>query len=350
MAVRGLRTGPAAIRKRRSPRETIPATMPPAMPADLPVNSVLPRLDAVLAAGRAAVLEAPPGAGKSTGVPLGLLDAAWLAGRRIVMLEPRRLAARAVAARMADLLGGRVGERVGYRLRLDTKVGPRTRIEVVTEGILTRRLQRDPALEGVGLLIFDEFHERSLQADLGLALALDARAHLNPGLRLLVMSATLDGARVARLIGDADVLGAAGLSFPVTTSYVGQGTGSRGGRASLRDTGSRDTGPDFIRSVAATVRRALEQDAGDVLVFLPGSGEIRRVAASLEAIPAGVDVIALYGDLPQAEQDRAIRPAAAGRRKVVLATNIAETSLTIEGVRRHRRWPGGGRASIPAAA
>lgn len=290
----------------------------------LPVHAVLPTLAATLAAGRAAVLEAPPGAGKSTGVPLALLDEPWLAGRRIVMLEPRRLAARTVATRMASLLGEPVGDTVGYRLRLDTKVGPRTRLEVITEGILTRQLQRDPELEGVGLLIFDEFHERSLQADLGLALALDVREHLNPGLRLLVMSATLDGERVARLIGDADVLRASGQAFPVTTHHLGK-------TADRRD-GSRSTDAAFIRTIADAVRRALEQDTGDVLVFLPGSGEIRRVAAALAPVPADVDVIALYGDLPQAEQDRAIRPAAAGRRKVVLATNIAETSLTIEGV------------------
>ncbi len=295
----------------------------PASPAavsspDLPVAAALPQLLAALARAPAAVLHAPPGAGKSTGVPPALLPAPWLAGRRILMLEPRRLAARAVAARIAWLLGERVGETVGYRMRMDTRVGPRTRIEVVTEGILTRQLQSDPALEDIGCVVFDEFHERSLQADLGLALVLDVQRELRPELRLLVMSATLDTVAVARLLGAAEVIGAPGLAHPVATHYL-----------------ERSSELPVDRLATGAIRRALEDEHGDLLVFLPGAGEIRRVATALASapLPAGTVVLPLYGDLPQAEQDRAIRPGAAGERKIVLATNIAETSLTIEGVR-----------------
>jgi len=272
----------------------------------------------VLANRRRALLQAPPGAGKSTGVPLALLDAPWLQGRRIVLLEPRRLAARAVAARMASTLGEQPGDTVGYRMRLDTRVGPRTRIEVVTEGILTRQLQRDPALEGIGLVIFDEFHERSLQADTGLAFVLDAQRHLAPELRILVMSATLDGAALARLLEDAPVITAPGLSYPVDTRYAERSS------------------TEFIdRPATAAIRRALRDDEGDILVFLPGAGEIRRVERALMESDLGknVHVRPLYGDLDREAQDLAIRPAPAGQRKVVLATNIAETSLTIEGIR-----------------
>ncbi|HUC66823.1 MAG TPA: ATP-dependent helicase HrpB [Stellaceae bacterium] len=282
----------------------------------LPVADALPALGAALAAPGAAVLQAPPGAGKTTLVPLALLDAAWLGGGRIVMLEPRRLAARAAARRMADMLGEAVGETVGYRTRLDTRIGPKTRIEVVTEGILLRLIQDDPALDGIGLVIFDEFHERNLDGDLGLALALEARRHLREELRLLVMSATLDGERVARLIGEAPVITSAGQSFPVALRYLG--------RPERLDT-----------AIAAAIRRALAEEEGSLLVFLPGGAEIRRVERLLgEFAPSPEIVVApLYGDLPQAAQDEAIRPAPAGQRKLVLATPIAETSLTIEGIR-----------------
>lgn len=293
--------------------------MPPAFDITaLPVSAALPALREALAGQRNAVLHAPPGAGKSTGVPLALLGEPWLGQRRIVMLEPRRLAARAVAERMAWLLGEKVGDTVGYRMRMDTKVGPRTRIEVVTEGILARLLQQDPALEATACIIFDEYHERSLQADLGLALALDSQRHLREDLRLLVMSATLDAAAVARLLGDAPVIGAAGLAHDVATHYL-----------------PRASDAPLDRQVSAAVLRALREEAGDLLVFLPGAGEIRYVQQALAAapLPAGTQLLALFGDLAPEEQQRAIRPAAAGERKVVLATNIAETSLTIEGVR-----------------
>ena len=283
----------------------------------LPVDDLLPDLRTALAEKRTAVVQAPPGAGKTTRVPLALLDAPWLAGRKLIMLEPRRLAARAAAQYMAKLLGERVGESVGYRVRMDTRVGPRTRIEVVTEGVLTRLLQSDPALDGYGLVVFDEFHERSLHAELSLALCLEARQALRPDLRLLVMSATLDGEAVARLLGDAPLLTSEGRSFSVTTHYR-----------------SLDAGARLEPQVAAAVRRVLTEESGSLLVFLPGGGEIRRVAAMLaNHLLQDVDLLPLYGDLSQTTQDVAILPAAPGRRKLVLATSIAETSLTIEGIR-----------------
>jgi ATP-dependent helicase HrpB len=307
------------MRRVHAPREDgifRPMTSHP--PPGLPIEPVLPALRDALRAGTSAVLQAPPGAGKTTLVPLALLDEPWLAGRTVVMLEPRRLAARAAAHRMAHLLGERVGETVGYRVRMDTRVGPATRVEVVTEGVLTRMLQHDPALEGVGIVVFDEFHERSLHADLGLALALQSRALLRDDLRLLAMSATLDGARVAALLGGAPVVTSEGRAHPVETRFLPRRAAGR-----------------IEPLVARAVRGALEEHAGDVLVFLPGAGEIRRVEEMLTAdgVPPGVRVMPLFGTLPQEAQDEAIRPSPPGRRKVVLATSIAETSLTIEGVR-----------------
>ena len=297
------------------------------MKSGLPIDAALPALRAALAAHPSVVLEAPPGAGKSTVVPLALLDEPWVRGRRLLMLEPRRLAARAVAGRMAHTLGERPGATVGYRMRLDTRVSGATRVEVVTEGVLTRLLQEDPALEGVAAVIFDEFHERSLQADLGLALCLDARATLVPELRILVMSATLDGAAVARLLGDAPRVSAMGRSFPVETRYAGKGPPPLPAAAAQR-------GAHPERVIAPLVLRALQEEEGDVLAFLPGLPEIRRVQSLLQgAALAGVEVLALAGDLTAEAQDAALAPAARGRRKVVLATNIAETSLTIPGVR-----------------
>jgi ATP-dependent helicase HrpB len=282
---------------------------------------------------RDAVLQAPTGAGKSTLVPLALLQEQFVGQRKILMLEPRRLAARAVAARMASLLGERVGDTVGYRMRLDTRISRATRIEVVTEGVLTRLLQEDPALEQVACLIFDEYHERSLAADLGLALALDARRELGASYRVLVMSATLDGERVATLLGDAEVVSVPGRAFAVELRYLGRALpllpaapGSSGARVSAAQS--------LERAVGSAVHRALDESAGDVLVFLPGAGEIRRVETCLLAsgLPAGVKLMPLYGDMSAAAQDAVLAPAATGSRKVVLATNIAETSLTIPGV------------------
>ncbi len=290
---------------------------------NLPVMPVIPEVQQALAEEKGAVLIAPPGAGKTTCVPLALLDAAWLAGQKIIMLEPRRLATRAAARRMAQLLGEPVGQTVGYRVRLETRVGPSTRIEVVTEGILTRWIQRDPELVGVGLVIFDEYHERNLQADLGLAFCLESRSVLRDDLRILMMSATLAGEPVARLIGDAPVITSLGRSFPVETRYIPPNT------AVLQQI-QRMEG-----YVADAVMRAVREEEGSILVFLPGAGEIRRTASLLaeRLTGSGVMVAPLYGNLPPAEQDRAIRPAAPGERKIVLATSIAETSLTIEGVR-----------------
>ncbi|HEX2079008.1 MAG TPA: ATP-dependent helicase HrpB, partial [Longimicrobium sp.] len=288
------------------------------MSSTLPIESAVPELKAALASDGAAVLQAPPGAGKTTRVPLALLDEPWMEGRRMVMLEPRRLAARAAARHMARLLGQDVGGTVGYRVRMETRVGPATRIEVVTEGVLTRMLQSDPALDGVGLVIFDEFHERSLHADLGLALTLESRSVLREDLAVLVMSATLDGGPVAALLGDAPIVTSEGRSFPVDVRYLPSRVEGR-----------------VEPAVARTVRQAVASSEGDVLVFLPGAGEIHRVEEMLRDadLPPHVRVMPLYGNLPQPAQDEAIAPSPPGRRKVVLATSIAETSLTIEGVR-----------------
>jgi ATP-dependent helicase HrpB len=284
--------------------------------SSLPVDEALPRLKAALVAHTAAVLVAPPGAGKTTRVPLALLDAPWLGGRKIVMQEPRRLAARAAARRMAATLGEPVGETVGYRVRFDSKVGPRTRIEVVTDGLFLRMLQDDPSLEGIGCVIFDELHERGLETDLSFALVRESQTALREDLRVIAMSATLDPGPVADRLGGAPLVESAGRMFPVETRYLDREASGR-----IEDT------------VASAVRGALAQEGGSALVFLPGVREIRRVEERLSGLGATVDVAPLFGDLAPAEQDRAIAPSPPGRRKVVLATSIAETSLTIEGVR-----------------
>ncbi|WBT05043.1 ATP-dependent helicase HrpB [Brevundimonas vesicularis] len=283
----------------------------------LPIHAVLEPLKVALSAGNTAVLAAPPGAGKTTVVPLALLDQPWLEGK-VLVLEPRRLAARAAADRMAASLGEQPGGTVGYRTRLQSRIGPNTRIEVITEGVFTRMILDDPGLEGVGAVLFDEFHERSLDADLGLALARDTQGLLRENLRLLVMSATLDVVGVSRLLDGAPVIEAEGRAWPVETRYLGRNPSER-----------------FEEAVARASLTALGEEAGSVLVFLPGQGEIHRVAKLVNArlrLP-NVDVVPLYGGLDRAEQDRAIEPAAVGRRKLVLATSVAETSLTIEGVR-----------------
>ncbi len=291
--------------------------------SDLPVQAVLTELDQQLARSQAVVLQAPPGAGKTTLVPLTLLRSDWLAGRKIILLEPRRLAARAAAERLAQMLGEPVGQTVGYRIRLETRVSAATRIEVVTEGILQRLLQADPELPGIGLVIFDEFHERSLDADLGLALCLQTQQYLrdddNP-LKLLVMSATLDAAAVSRLLDNAPLVSSAGRQYPVQVHYGAPVT----------------SGQPLEPLIEQAILQALATEPGSLLVFLPGTAEIRRLQRRLEqALDSypDVDIAPLYGDLDFATQRQAISPAPAGRRKVVLATPIAETSLTIDGVR-----------------
>ena len=290
---------------------------PPA-PTPLPIDPILPTIVETLGTAGRAVLEAPPGAGKTTRVPLALMAASWRGAGRIVMLEPRRIAARAAAARMADSLGEPVGATVGYRTRLDTQIGDRTVIEVVTEGILTRRLQHDPSLDGIAAILFDEFHERSLQADLGLALTLDAADALRPDLKILIMSATLDSAPIAHLLEGAPIITSEGRAFPVETRY-----------RPVRPNAS------VVPAMVATITEALAEEPGSILAFLPGQAEIHRTHAGLQdrRLPADVIVTPLFGDLNAAAQDRAIRPPPAGTRKVVLATAIAETSLTIDGVR-----------------
>ena len=282
----------------------------------LPIDAALPNLTAALRANNAAVLVAPPGAGKTTRVPLVLAAEDWATGKRILVLEPRRLAARAAAERMAQMLGERVGGKVGLRVRFGSKVSRETTVEIITEGIFTRMILDDPALDGVAAVLFDEFHERSLDADLGLALARDAQQGLREDLKLLVMSATIDGARVAALLGDAPIIESQGRAFAVETRYAG-----------------RDQRP-IEQQMADVLVRALRTEAGSILAFLPGMAEIRRTRALLEGrTDAATDLVPLYGALEGGEQDRAIAPAAAGRRKIVLATAIAETSITIEGVR-----------------
>src|SRR3569623_1705734 len=284
----------------------------------LPIDVVLDDLAATLARTSTAVLVAPPGAGKTTREPLALRDAPWVEHRKIIVLEPRRIAARAAAERMAQTLGEKVGESVGYRVRFGSKVSRKTQIEVVTEGIFTRQILDDPELKGVAAVLFDEFHERSLDADLGLALARDAQSGLREDLRILVMSATLDGARVASLLGDAPVVESEGRAYPVETRYLG-----------------RKPDLQIERQMEDAIASALRADAGSVLAFLPGAAEIRRTQNFLgeRGHDAGVEIVPLFGARDAAVQDRAIAPSPKGQRKVVLATSIAETSLTIEGVR-----------------
>jgi ATP-dependent helicase HrpB len=304
--------------------------------SNLPIVEALPALTAALRDRGVAVLVAPPGAGKTTCVPLALLPEPWARSGKLIMLEPRRLAARAAAARMAASLGEPVGETVGYRVRLDSRVSAATRIEVVTEGVFTRMILDDPGLEGVSAVLFDEFHERSLDADLGLAFAFDSQTLLRDDLRLLVMSATLDGARVSSLLDDAPVIESPGRMFDVTTRYLG-----------------RDRTASLESQVVRAIQRALGAGTRGILVFLPGQGEIQRVARQIAEVIVddGVEVALLYGALDVTEQDRAVAPARPGHRKVILATSIAQTSLTLEGVEtvidsglsRAPRWdPGGG--------
>jgi len=283
----------------------------------LPVDEVLPRVLAAMAADTRAVLVAPPGAGKTTRVPLALLAAPWLEGRKIVVLEPRRIAARGAAEFMARETGGKLGGLVGLRARLASKVSRETRIEVVTEGVFTRMILDDPELTGIGAVLFDEFHERSLDADLGLALALDAQSALRSDLRILIMSATLDGARVAGLLRDAPVITSEGRAFPVETRYIGR------------------TAARIEDDMTSAILKALREQTGSILVFLPGQGEIKRTEERLasKVADAAVDIAPLFGALDMAAQDLAVSPAKLGRRKIVLATSIAETSITIEGVR-----------------
>ena len=292
--------------------------MPRSFDTALPIDAVLDELARTLAGNNAAVVVAPPGAGKTTRVPLALLDESWAKNRKIIVLEPRRIAARASAERMAHTIGERVGETVGYRVRFGSKVSRATRIEVVTEGIFSRQILDDPELSDVAAVLFDEFHERSLDADIGLALARDAQTGLREDLRILVMSATLDGARVAKLLGDAAVIESEGRAFPVETRYLG-----------------RKADAPLERQMADAIAMALRADPGSVLAFLPGTAEIRRTQNFLteRVHEASIEIVPLFGGLDASVQDRAIAPSPRGRRKVVLATSIAETSLTIEGVR-----------------
>src|SRR4029079_4983424 len=289
----------------------------PSFSAPLPIDAVLDDVRGVLRTHGVAVLVAAPGAGKTTRVPLALLDERWRGKQKILVLEPRRIAARAAAERMAATLGSRLGDDIGLRARLSSKTSARVGVEVVTEGVFTRMILDDPELKGVAAVLFDEFHERSLDADLGLALALDTRAALRPDLKILVMSATLEAARVAKLLGDAPVVVSEGRAFPIETRYAGR----RGQR--IED------------DIVDTIRRAVAHETGSILVFLPGQGEINRVAERLseQSLSPSIDVVPLYGALDPTVQDRAIAAAETGRRKIVLATSIAETSITIEGVR-----------------
>jgi len=312
---------------------------------DLPVGVVIPDLIRALASEKRAVLQAPPGAGKTTFVPLALLAQPWLTGKKIVMLEPRRLAAKACAAHMAGMLGEQPGQTVGYQIRMERRIGPDTRIEVITEGILTRRIQADPSLKGVGLVIFDEFHERHIHSDLGLAFCLEAAEVFNEDLRILVMSATMDTAVMSTLMEDAPILSSQGRTYPVVTHYLPPEAATTAGRNLYQ-------GQDRYRGVRSAcmlaIEKGLSQESGDILVFLPGVREIRNLAQALESLlPLNqpgqpgqpgqpcpkISILPLYGNLSRADQAAAIVPSLPGRRKIVLATAIAETSLTIEGVR-----------------
>ncbi len=286
------------------------------MYSDLPIYDVIPKIKESLLSQNTLVLQAPPGAGKSTIVPLELLHEPWLQNKKILMLEPRRLAARAVALRMADLLNEFIAETVGYRVRFDHKVSPKTKIEVLTEGMLTRILQQDNALENVGLIIFDEFHERSIHADLALALTREIQSILREDLRILIMSATLDGANISNLLNNAPILSSQGRQYPVEIKYIPE-----------------DTQISLVNQVLKSIHKILKNEKGDVLVFLPGAGEIHRVQVLLQEDFPTLKICPLYGDLPYKEQEEAILPDKHGRRKVVLSTTIAETSLTIEGIK-----------------
>jgi ATP-dependent helicase HrpB len=282
---------------------------------NLPIVEVLPELQTTLAQNTTVLLSAPPGAGKSTLVPLELLEAAWLGDQKIIMLEPRRLAAKTVAMRMADLLGESVGETVGYRIRFENRTSSKTKIEVVTEGILTRMLQSDNSLEGIGIVIFDEFHERSIFADVALALSREAQQILRNDLRILVMSATLNLAELKTLL-NAPIVESAGKQYPVDLIYTDQ------------------QDERLMAEVCAqTAIRALREQQGDILIFLPGEGEIRKCESILREQASGVEIHPLYGNLPPNQQMAAIMPSRSGARKIVIATSIAETSLTIEGIK-----------------
>lgn len=294
------------------------------MTDQLPILEIIPDIKKNLVLHNTVILQAPPGAGKSTILPLHLLDEPWLKGKKILMLEPRRLAARAVANRMSSLINEQVGTTVGYRVRFDNKVSKQTRIEVLTEGILTRMLQQDNTLEDVGLVIFDEFHERSLHADLALALCREMQQVIREDLRILIMSATLDGEKLSSLLGNAPVLTSAGRQYPIELFYLPQENVS---------SSSLNSNVSIPMQTARAVRKALAEHEGDILVFLPGAGEIQRTQELLEQELSGISIQPLFGDLPLHKQQEAILPHPQGKRKVVLSTSIAETSLTIEGIK-----------------
>lgn len=285
-------------------------------PTDYPVLEVYPELVKALAANPIVILQAPPGAGKSTVVPLGLMKEQWLGGQKIIMLEPRRLAASLVARRMSFLLDEEVGDRVGYRIRFESKTSSGTRVEVVTEGILTRMIQSDSSLQGVGLIVFDEFHERSLQADLALALTRQLQQVLRPDLRILIMSATIDGEKLSSALAGAPVIASSGRQYPVERKYL-----------------NVDQDLPLAKRVARAIMKVTRENEGDVLVFLPGSGDIRRVEQLLMEAQAPFQAHSLFGDMPFAKQQETLIPDRQGRRKVILSTSIAETSVTIEGIR-----------------